>query len=58
MEREFNVARRLRSAAERVFRNRPVLAAYAFGSRVSDYLQESLADLDDYARAIAGHDWE
>lgn len=41
------------------FRNRLVhLYAEVDDGRVYDYLQESLADLDDYARAIAGHEWE
>lgn len=41
------------------FRNRLVhLYAEIDDSRVYDYLQESLPDLDDYARAIAGHEWE
>lgn len=45
MERESSFSRRLRSAAERVFRNRPVLAAYAFGSRVSGAARPD-SDLD------------
>ncbi|MGH9380136.1 MAG: type VII toxin-antitoxin system HepT family RNase toxin [Thermoanaerobaculia bacterium] len=41
------------------FRNRLVhLYSEVEDSRVYDYLQESLADLDDYARAIAGHEWD
>lgn len=56
MERESNLARRLCSAAERVFRNRPVLAAYAFGSRISGTARaDSDLDIgyyhDDYSQA-------
>jgi uncharacterized protein YutE (UPF0331/DUF86 family) len=41
------------------FRNRLVHRyAEVDDGRVYDYLQESLADLDDYARAIAGHEWQ
>jgi uncharacterized protein YutE (UPF0331/DUF86 family) len=40
------------------FRNRLVHLYWDVdNARVYDYLQGSLADFDDFARAIAGHDW-